>query len=151
MYYSSKASKSIKIIGPFYDTDLANHILRMVPRNWQDQYELSGAMVPQTVRKLVEALEHIKRAYPMDTVCEGPKGGTKPSDSPKRKMVSFDERISKKYCKEKHCLLCKQIGGAHTSHNTPECRKYTFNGTRKKNFKGKDAHVQSHGPEKPHQ
>jgi hypothetical protein len=51
LFYSSKAAKSTKVCGPFDDTDLASHILRMVPRNWQDQYELSGALVPQSVRE----------------------------------------------------------------------------------------------------
>jgi hypothetical protein len=46
LFYSSKAAKSTKVCGPFDDTDLASHILRMVSRNWQDQYELSGALVP---------------------------------------------------------------------------------------------------------
>jgi hypothetical protein len=51
------------VCGPFDDADLASHILRMVPRNWQDQYELSGALVPQSVRELLEVLECIEKAY----------------------------------------------------------------------------------------
>jgi hypothetical protein len=39
-------------------------------------------------------------------------------------MVSFDEMIPKKRCREKHCLLCKKHGGAHTTHNTLDYRKY---------------------------
>jgi hypothetical protein len=38
LYYSSKAAKSTKVVGPYDDPDMASHILRMVPRNWQDQY-----------------------------------------------------------------------------------------------------------------
>ena len=33
LYYSSKAAKSTKMVGPFDDPDLASHILGMVPRN----------------------------------------------------------------------------------------------------------------------
>ena len=40
LYYSSKAAKSMEVVGPFDDPNLASHILRMVPRNWQDQFEL---------------------------------------------------------------------------------------------------------------
>jgi hypothetical protein len=149
LYYSSKAAKSTKVVGPFDDPDLASHILRMVPRNWQDQYELTGATVPQSVRELLEALQRIKRAFPTDKVGDGPKTTAKSSDSSKRKMVSFDERIPKKRRREKHCSLCKKHGGAHTTHNTPDCRKYESNGTPKKYFNGKKSSGTSHGPEKP--
>ncbi len=56
LYYSSKAAKSTKVLGTFDGTELARHILRMVPWNWQDQYKLSGAMEAQSIRELLEAL-----------------------------------------------------------------------------------------------
>jgi hypothetical protein len=87
LYYSSRASKSMKIIGTIDDADLASHILRMVPRTWQDQYKLNGATVPQSVRKLLEALECIKKAFPTDKDHEGPKSSTKPSNSTKRRRI----------------------------------------------------------------
>jgi hypothetical protein len=123
----------------------------MVPRNWQDQYDLTGATVPQSIRELLEALERIERAFPTDKVGNGPKTTAKSNDSSKRKMASFDERSSKKRCREKHCSLCKKHGGAHTTHNTPDCQKYDSNGTPKKNFNGKKSTGTSHGPEKPAQ
>ena len=95
LYYSSKAAKSTKVVGPFDDPDLASHILRMVPQNWQDQYELTGATVPQSVRELLEALEHIEQAFPTNKVGDGPKTTAKSNDSSKRKMISFDEKIPK--------------------------------------------------------
>jgi hypothetical protein len=48
--------------------------------------------------------------------------------------TSKEDRSSKKAC-TKHCELCKQHGGAHTTHNTGDCRKYEKNGTKKKGFK----------------
>ena len=72
----------------------------------------------------------------------------KSSKSSKRKMVSFNERIPKKHCWEKHCLLCKKHGGTHTTHNTQDCRKYDSNGTPKKNFNEKKYNGTSHGPER---
>ncbi len=149
LFHSSKAAKSTKVCGPFDDADLASHILRMVPRNWQDQYELSGALVPQSVRELLEVLERIEKAYPTEKVGEGPKNAPKSSDSSKKKMVSFSERIPKRRRTEKYCSLCKKHGGAHTTHNTPDCRKYESNGTLKKNFKGTKPTGPSHGTERP--
>ena len=80
LYYSLKAVKSMKVCGPFDDTDLESRILRKVPQSWQDQYELSGALIPQSVRELLEVLEHIKKAYPTEKVREGPKNTAKSSD-----------------------------------------------------------------------
>eukprot|EP00804_Cyclotella_cryptica_P019249 CCRYP_006145-RA/>CCRYP_006145-RA protein AED:0.47 eAED:0.41 QI:0/0/0/0.5/1/1/2/0/578 len=77
LYYSNRATKLTTAVKPFDDPDLASHILRMVPRNWQDQYELSGASVPQSVRKLLEALERIEKAYPTNKDRDGPKGSGK--------------------------------------------------------------------------
>jgi hypothetical protein len=149
LFYSSKAAKSTKVCGPYDDANLASHILRMVPPNWQDQYELSGALVPQSVRELLEVLECMKKAYPTDKVGEGSKDAAKSNDSAKKKMVSFSDQIPKKCCTENHCSLYKKHGGAHTTHYTPDCRKYDSNRTLKKNFKGKTPHGTSRGPERP--
>jgi hypothetical protein len=105
-------------------------------------------MVPQSVRELLEALEHIKRASPKDKVKNGHKTTVKSKDSLKRKRVSFDERIPKKCSREKHSLLCKKHGGTHTTHNTLDCQKYNPYGTPKKIFNGKKYNRTSHGPEK---
>eukprot|EP00804_Cyclotella_cryptica_P004831 CCRYP_004920-RA/>CCRYP_004920-RA protein AED:0.84 eAED:1.00 QI:0/0/0/0.5/1/1/2/0/367 len=149
LFYSSKAAKSTKVCGPVDDADLASHILRMVPRNWQDQYELSGALVPQSVRELLEVLERIEKAYPTKKVGEGPKTVAKSNDSSRKKMVSFSDRIPKKSRTEKYCSLCKKHGGAHTTHNTPDCRKYDSNGTPKSSFKGRKPNGNSRGLERP--
>jgi hypothetical protein len=71
------ASKSTKIIGPFDDANLTSHIIRMVPRNWQNQYKLSGAKVHQSVSKLLEAQEHIKKAFLTNKHHERAKSDTK--------------------------------------------------------------------------
>eukprot|EP00804_Cyclotella_cryptica_P017393 CCRYP_016628-RA/>CCRYP_016628-RA protein AED:0.80 eAED:1.00 QI:0/-1/0/1/-1/1/1/0/122 len=121
----------------------------MVPRNWQDQYELSGALVPQSVRELLEVLERIEKAYPMEKVGEGPKTVAKSNDSSRKKMVSFSDRIPKKRRPEKYCSLCKKHGGAHTTNNTPNCQKYDPNGTLKSSFKGRKLNGNSRGLERP--
>ena len=52
---------------------------------------------------------------------------------------STDYRISKKVRVKKSCALCQKHGGAHTTHNTSECRKYEKDETLKKSFNGKAA------------
>jgi hypothetical protein len=101
LFYSLKAAKSTKVCGPFDDANLASHILRMVPQNWQDQYELSGALVPQSVRELLEVLECIKKAYPTEKIGEGSKNAAKSNDLSKKKMVSFSDLILKRHHTEK--------------------------------------------------
>ncbi len=46
-------------------------------------------------------------------------------------------------------MLCKKHGGAHTTHNTPDCRKYKSNGNPKRTFNGKKTNGPSRGPERP--
>jgi hypothetical protein len=43
-------------------------------------------------------------------------------------------RVPKKVCFEKHCNLCKKHKGAHTTHNTSECRKFEKDGKEKSSF-----------------
>eukprot|EP00804_Cyclotella_cryptica_P023766 CCRYP_011157-RA/>CCRYP_011157-RA protein AED:0.71 eAED:1.00 QI:0/-1/0/1/-1/1/1/0/166 len=123
LFYSSKAAKSTKVCGPFDDADLASHILRMVPRNWQDQYALSGALVPQSVRELLEVLERIEKAYPTEKVGEGPKTVAKSNDSSRKKMVSFSDRIQRNVAQRSTVLSARNMGRTyHPQHS--DCRKY---------------------------
>ena len=144
LFYSDRATKFTKVVQAFDDVDLASHILRMVPRNWQDQYELTVGSVPQSVRKLVEALERIEKAYPTEKERERPKSNTDGGGSSKKRMVTFSDRIPKKSrSSAKHCALCKKHGGAHETHNTGDCKKYNSDGTPKKGFAGKSAQQNS--------
>ncbi len=43
--------------------------------------------------------------------------------------------VPKKVRFAKKCDLCKKHGGAHTTHNTGECRKYEKDGTEKSSFR----------------
>ena len=60
----------------------------MVPRNWHDQYTLRWATVPQSVCKLLEVLELIKRAFPTDTECKGTHASVKGGGSSKQLLLS---------------------------------------------------------------
>ena len=129
-----------KVVKPFDDMDLASHILRMVPRHWQDKYKLTGATVPQSVCKLLDTLEHIKKASPIEEECEGTQSSAKGGGSSKKKVVTFSNHIPKKHRMDaKHCVLCKQHGGTHNTHNTGECNKYEKDGTPRKSFAGMSA------------
>ena len=64
LYYSSRVTQSIMIIGPFDDADLASHIIRMVPRTWQDQYKLRGVENLVDLRNLIKE-EVAMRKYPL--------------------------------------------------------------------------------------
>jgi hypothetical protein len=112
----------------------------MCPGTWQAQYELKADTVPQCVRDLLDDIKKINKAFPTERVQPSKKGKANPSDSNKCKMVSFHEPIPKKPHKDaKHCSLCKKHGGAHTTHNMSDCRKYEKDGKIKKGF-GKGQH-----------
>jgi hypothetical protein len=82
----------------------------MVPWNRQDQYELTGTTVLQSIRELLEALECIEQAFPTKKVGDGPKTTTKSSDSSKRKMVSFDEGFPRNVAKRNIACFVKSMG-----------------------------------------
>jgi hypothetical protein len=42
----------------------------------------------------------------------------------KRPGTNSTVRVPKKVRFEKHCDLCKKHGGAHTTHNTSDCRRF---------------------------
>ena len=137
-FYSDRATKLTKVVKPFDSMDLMSNILRMVPRNWHDQYKLMGATVSQSVWKLLEALERIKKAFPTNKECEGTHASAKGGGSSKKKMAAFSDWTPKKHHVDaKHCVLCKQHVGMHTTHTTMECHKYEKDRTPKKSFIGK--------------
>ncbi len=104
--------KLTKVVQAFNDVDLASHILQMVPMNWQDQYELTVGSVPQSVRKLLEALECIEKAYPTEKEWEGPKANTTGGGSSKKRIVTFSDQMPKKSRQGmKHGALCKKTWG----------------------------------------
>ena len=89
LYCSDLRTKLTKVVKLFDDMDLASHILRMVPRHWQGQYKLMGAMVLQSLWKLLEALECTKKAFPSKKECKGTRGSAKGGGSSKKNMVTF--------------------------------------------------------------
>jgi len=141
-----KAIKKTKRIEPFDGANLAKLILKMCPMEWQNQFSLSQGIIPQDMQSLLDTLETIENSENNKKLkvgsgekkSGGNKGGILKSKTDKKCKVSFrDERVPKKARDKKLCDLCKKHGGAHTTHNTGECRKYDKGRALKKGFKPK--------------
>ncbi len=139
-YYSPHANASTKPENvPFMETELGAHVLRMCPLLWQDRYNMNKkGMTPMDMRLLLTLLEAIqcicthKMGKPDE---KSKKLSFKSEKGKKRPGTSPTVRVPKKVRFEKHCNLCKKHGGAHTTHNTGECRKYKKDGTKKSSFR----------------
>ena len=116
----------------------------MCPMEWQNQFSLSQGIILQDMQSLLDTLKTIENSENNKMLKGGSgekksggiKGGILKQD--KKHSVSFrDERIPKKARTEKIFDLCKKHGGAHTTHNTGDCKKYEKGGARKKGFKQK--------------
>jgi hypothetical protein len=134
-YYSPNANASTKPENvPFMEAELGNHVLRMCPIQWQDQYNMNKkGMTPMDMLSLLMSLEAIKR------VCthEKAKWESSKKDSHKGKKgkkhpgTKSTARVSKKVRFKKHFNLCKRHGGAYTMHNTCDCCMFEKDGKEK--------------------
>ena len=127
-------------------------MLHAMPKAWKQQYHL-GHKAPVSVEYLQDALEKIEVAFPQDT-----SGGNRNIAQVKNKMTSMSDKIPKskshrvKYEKAqrvstpKHCALCQKFGGAHTTHNSHECRKWDKVGNLKKDFKNQSKVIREAPP-----
>jgi hypothetical protein len=136
---------STKPVQSYDEADLANLLLCMCPESWQDQYDLTQDSLPQSIQKLLVVLENVEKVVANSNAKErvkkeGTKKATGKHEKGKRKGTSSkDYHIPKKVRSKKSCALCQKYGGAHTTHDTGECRKYKKDGTLKKSFNGKAA------------
>jgi hypothetical protein len=129
--------------------ELANIVLRHCPTGWQDQYNLNQDTIPQDSWKLLLVLENIKKLNPGSTIPmkllanNNNPGGTKANaksdmTSKQKSTDSSSGRIPKKKRSKKHCILCKDKGGRHDTHNTNECAKWEKDGSLKASWVEKD-------------
>jgi len=140
-YYSPSVKvKTVPMNVSFPEADLASHVLRMCPYTWQDQYNLhekGGA--PTDIRSLLQSLEAIERVCGQEgNAKSNPSRDKKPSGSEKKgtkRPGTESPRVPKKVRTEKHCDLCKKHGGAYTTHNTRDCRRFEKDGTEKADFR----------------
>ncbi len=122
---------------PFTEADLASHILRMCPHQWQDQYNLQEkGMTPMDMCSLQASLEAIERicTHKKAHVPSGEKASHKNKVGAKRPSNGAMRQVPKKVRFEKSCKLCKKYGGAHTTHATKDCCKYKKDGMAKAYF-----------------
>jgi hypothetical protein len=123
---------------PFSKADLASHVLRMCPHQWQDQYNLQEkGMTPMDMRSLQASLKAIERVCTPEKahVQSGEKASHKKEAGAKRPSTGATKQAHKKVYFERSCKLFKKHGGMHTMHSTKDCRKYKKDGTVKANFR----------------
>eukprot|EP00804_Cyclotella_cryptica_P006016 CCRYP_000260-RA/>CCRYP_000260-RA protein AED:0.24 eAED:0.58 QI:0/0/0/1/1/1/3/0/279 len=92
---------------------------------------------PEGVKPLLLILERIEVAHPVDERQPSSKPAKAQGAEQPSKKFALGARIPKKpkqarteyTCVDKNCELCKKHGGAHTTHNTAECRLYNKDGT----------------------
>jgi hypothetical protein len=137
-YYSPNANASTKPENVlFTKAELGAHVLCMCPLPWQDQYNMNEkGMPPIDMRSLLTLLEVIERVCTYeksksDTFEKSNKSSNKGKKGKKCPGTNSTVQIPKKVRFEKHCNLCKKHGGAHTMHNTGECRRFEKDGKEK--------------------
>jgi hypothetical protein len=109
----------------------------MCPLQWQDQYNMNKmGMTPMDMRSLLTSLEAIERVctYEKGKSESSEKSSHKSKKEKKRPGTKATVRVPKKVCFERHCNLCKKHGGAYTTHNTHECRRFEKDGKEKSDF-----------------
>jgi hypothetical protein len=122
---------------PLTEADLASHVLRMCPHQWQDQYNLQEkGMTPMDMHSLQTSLKAIERicTHEKTHAPSGEKASHKNKAGAKRPSTGATKQAPKKVHFERSCELCKKDGGAHTNHATKDCRRYKKDGTVKANF-----------------
>ena len=89
------------------------------------------------MRLLLQRLEAIERVCTQErsNAQSTEKASTKSEKGNKRPGTESTYKIPKKACTKKHCNLCKKYGGAYTTHNTQDCRRYKKNGNKKSDFR----------------
>ena len=60
-YESPRATAATKPIQSFDGAELANLLLCMCSESWQDQYNLTQDLLPQSIRKLLGVLENVEK------------------------------------------------------------------------------------------
>jgi hypothetical protein len=71
----------------------------------------------------------------LDTFEKSNKSSNKGKKGKKHPGTNSMVRVPRKVRFEKHCDLCKKHGGAHTTHNTSECRRFDKNRKEKSSFR----------------
>jgi hypothetical protein len=97
-------------------------------------------MMPMDMRLLLTLFEAIERVCTyekgrLDSFEKSDKSSNKGEKGKNRPGTDSTARVPKKVCFEKHCNLCKKHGGAHTMHNTRDCRRFEKVGKEKSSLR----------------
>ncbi len=89
---------------------------------------------------LLTSLEAIERVCTyekgkLDFFEKSDKSSNKGEKGKKGPGTNSTARVPKTVRFEKHCDLCKKNGGAHTTHNTHDCRRFEKDGKEKSSFR----------------
>jgi hypothetical protein len=126
-YYSPSYVAGMMLANvPFTKADLASHVLRMCPHQWQDQYNLQEkGMTPMDMHTLLASLKAIEHVCAHDKAHapSGKKASHKNKAGAKRPSNGATLWVPKKVHFKKSCEPCKKHGGAHTMHATKDCLK----------------------------
>jgi hypothetical protein len=98
---------------PFSEADLASHILRMCPHQWQDQYNLQEkGMTPMDMRSLQASLEAIKHVCTHEKAHapSGRKASHKNKAGAKWPSNGTTKQAHKKVRFKKSCELARNLG-----------------------------------------
>jgi hypothetical protein len=137
-YYSPNANTSTKPKNvPFTEAELGSHVLQMCPIQWQDQYNMNNkGMILLDMRLLLTLLEAIECVciYKKGKPESFKKSSNKGKKGKKCPGTNSTARVPKKVRFEKNCDLCKKHGGAYTTHNTHDCRRFQKDGKEKSIF-----------------
>jgi hypothetical protein len=126
---------------PFTEAELGAHVLHMCQLQWQDQNNMNKkGMMPMdmcSLLTLLEAMEHVctYEKGKLDTFEKFDKSSNKGEKEKKCPGTNSTVWVPKKVRFEKHCDLCKKHGGAHTMHNTRDCRRFEKDGKEKSSFR----------------
>jgi hypothetical protein len=123
---------------PFTEADLASHVLRMCPHQWQNQYNLQEkGMTPMDMRPpqaSLEAIEHVcthEKAHAQSAR----KLLTRTRQEPSSPVMVPQSRLTRKFVLRSFASCARNLGGVHTTHATKDCRKYEKDGTAKADFR----------------
>jgi hypothetical protein len=139
-FYNSPSVNATTILAnvPFTEAEPESHVLWMCPLQWQDQYNLhKRGMTQLDMCLLLMSLEAIERVCTQKKAsAPSKKDSNKGKKSNKRPGTESMARVPKKSYTEKHCIVCKRHGDAHTMHNTRDYCKYDKDGKEKSDFHG---------------
>ncbi len=142
-WYSSPSMKvnTILMNVHFAEAVLLSHILQMCPYAWQDQYNFhEKGSTHVDMRSLLLSLKAIERVCSQEgseksNASRDEKALHSKKKGTKQPGTDHGPRVPKKVHTEKHCDLCKKHGGAYTTHNTCNCRRFEKDGTKKSDFR----------------